>query len=164
MKLRSRLKHAAAGMLSSVISRNNDVNGYWALGLMYQDVNTPPYILELDLLRGVSQPVSDCADVVAERYAKFLRSALNGQEFEWNEVTRAIITFQFNAQVPNPNFHFPCNGDPVICTVALDAGIGLVATVSAVARCSPFQPNVFAKSGLPNRLPVTSKATTQDTK
>jgi hypothetical protein len=144
MKFRSRLKHAAAGLSSSFISRNNDLNGHWALGLLYKDA--PPHTLALDLLSSSSQPSSDHASQLAERYGIFLRTALGKLDVEWSKVLRASVTLQFNAQVSDPHFHFPCKGDPVTCTVTLHSVDGLEVTASALARCLPFQSNVFSQS------------------
>jgi hypothetical protein len=145
MKLRSRLKHVAAGLLGSFISRYNQVGGHWALGLLYSDVNEPPHYIEFDLLSSATQPAGACASVVAERYAIFLRAALEKQHFEWDALTRAVVTLQFNAEVPDPTFHYPCLGDPVVATVRLESAQGHVATISTVARCYPHRSSRFIR-------------------
>lgn len=153
MKARSRLKHAAAGLLGSLISRNNDINGYWAPGLLYRDTSAPPHLMELDMLTVSSQPSSHSGTLVAACYAAFLRDALEKQAFGWHKLTQATIKFQFNAAVSDPHFNYPCAGDPFICTVSLHTSCGLMATVSARARCYPYRFALFCRSGLPGPRP-----------
>lgn len=147
MKARSRLKHAAAGLLGLLISRNNDVNGYWGPGLLYRDVSTSPHIIELDLLSASSQPASESASTMAANSAAFLRAALEKKELSWEELTRATVTFQFNADIPKTWFRYPCAGDPFVCTVALDTVHPHAAVVKAIERCQPYRHFAFAQRG-----------------
>lgn len=146
MRPLSRLKHAAAGMLGSLINRNNDINGYWAPGVLYHDVSAAPNAMEIDLLSGAAQPAGANATLIAAVYTVFLRTALKRVGFEWEALTRATINFQFKAEVSNPDFDYPCGGDPFICTVTLQSVQGYAATVSARARCRPYQPYLFTRS------------------
>lgn len=143
MKARSRLKHAAAGLLGSLISRNNDVSGYWAPGLLYHDASAPPHVMEIDILTNSSKPSSEAAKIVAGRYSLFLRSALAKQGFVWNDVTQATINFQFNANVPDPNFYYPCGGAPFICSVTLATNRGHCVSASKIARCYARRSGLF---------------------
>lgn len=153
MKPRSRLKHVASALLGSLISRNNDVHGYWAPGVLYRDASTPPHLMELDLLTCSSHPASDAAKLVAACYATFLRNAMEKQIFEWNELTLATIKFQFNAGVSDSHFDYPGVGEPFICTVTLHTAQGLIAAVSARARCYRYRFGRFAPSGHPGPRP-----------
>ena len=137
MKSHSRLKHSAAGLLGSLISRNNDVNGYWAPGLLYHDVVPEPHLMELDLLTGSSLPPSRTAVWVATSYSIFLRDALAKQGIGWDELTLATVRFQFNAEVPTRYFNAGCAGDPFTCVVTLQTAQGHVATMSGMSRCQP---------------------------
>jgi|GEM_PF-3980912 len=145
MRARSRLKHSVAGLLGHLISRNNDVSGYWGPGLLYKDVNASPHIIELNLLTGESGPGSESGVKMAANAAVFLRAALEKNAFEWCKLTRATITFTFNATVSDPRFYFPCAGDPFICTVALQLDCGLNAVASAQGRCYPYRHWAFSQ-------------------
>lgn len=159
MKSRSRLKHAAAGLLGWIVSRNNDVNGYWAPGLLYRDVLEAPHVIELNLLRGTSRPDSDSAKLMAAYSATFLNTALQRQKFSWEELTQATITLQFNADEPDPYFYFPCGGEPFICAVALVTAQGHAASVCAMARCHPYRLDAFTQSALPGPRPPQRRET-----
>ncbi len=145
MRARSRLKHAAAGLLGSLISRNNDINGYWGPGLLYRDVSHSPHTIDIDLLAGTSEPASDSANIMAGSYVRFLSEALQRQEFEWRELTQASITFQFKAVISGKYVTFACAGDPFICTVTLVTIQGHCATLSGRGRCFPFRQGGFTQ-------------------
>jgi len=132
-------------LLGLLISRNNDVNGYWGPGLLYGDVSASPHIIELDLLSGSSQPASESASVMVANSAAFLCAALEKKEFTWKELTRATVTFQFKATVPDPQFLYPCPGDPFIGTVTLHTVQQHAAAVIARGRCRPFRHFNFAR-------------------
>lgn len=146
MTSHSRLKHTAAGLLGSLMSRNNDVDGHWAPGLLYRDAYGPPHTLEVDLLTHAGRPTSDAASRMAANYAAILRVALQRQGVKWEALTGAIISFQFNARVLVTAMLSPCAGDPFICTVTLKADHGRVATASATGRCFPYRPGAFTRS------------------
>lgn len=151
MRPHSRLKHAAAALANSLISRNNDVNGHWAPGLLYQNVLTPPCIIEVDLLGLQSIPPSQSAAQMAANTAAFPRTALAKHNIPWTDLAIASITFQFNAPVQDPNFHFPCLGDPFTCQVTLQTIAGRPVAVSVQARCHPYDYERYSASTYPNR-------------
>lgn len=147
MRLRSRLKHVAAGLIDTFISRYNDVGGHWALGLLYRDVSASPQTLELNLLDRTAHPAGDCAAVVVERYAIYLCAALKKQKnLAWDDLTLATITVQFNAPSPDPDFHYQCGGDPLVATVRLQSKLGLDVSRTAFTRCFPYQTHLFKRS------------------
>ena len=143
MKARSRLNHVAAGLLGSLVSRKNDVDGYWAPGLLFHDASASPHAMTLDLLTGSSSPESNAGKLMMASYSLFLRAALAKQGFAWNEVTQATITFQFNASVPDPDLASSCSGAPFICSVALATVHGHRSAASAIGRCEPRSRGLF---------------------
>ena len=142
MKYHSRLKHAAAGMLGSLVSRNNDVNGHWAPGLLYCDASEQPHVVQLDLLTQAVPAAGRAAELVAVSYAQFLRLALEKHDIGWEELTLASVRFEFNVQVSDPQFSYPCPGDPFICSVSLCGTDGRIISISARARCRRYVPGI----------------------
>jgi len=142
MKIRSRLRHGAAGLLAKFIGRNNDYQGYWTLGVLYGTVRAAPWCVEFDLIAGHASPANKItASVVAEQ-ATFLRTALSKQNVAWHSLNRATLTVQFNAGVQvgyTGNF-----GEPFVCTVELQCAQGQSAVVSRVGRCSAWAPGLFS--------------------
>jgi len=60
--IRNRMNHVAAGLLGSFCSRCNSLEGYWALGMLYQEAKEAPYRVTLDLLSRTATPAGHNAD------------------------------------------------------------------------------------------------------
>ena len=75
MAIRKRMNHVAAGLLDSFYSRCNDIQGYWALGMLYEEAQSAPYRVTLDLLARTATPAGPHADLLANGYADFLKLA-----------------------------------------------------------------------------------------
>lgn len=146
MKIRSRLKHVAAGLAHSLISRNNGLSGDWAMGLLYSDASAPPHHIDLDMLTGASTPPSMHATAMAANYLPFIRAALAKKALCWDSIAAVRVLIQFNAPVPHPSFYYPCHGDPLMCSVMLRTKDGSEAEFRAFARCFPFRAGAFVKS------------------
>ncbi|WP_426197030.1 hypothetical protein [Massilia sp. DWR3-1-1] len=153
MRIRSRLRHAAAGMLASLLGRNNDIEGYWAPGLLYRELGAPPHTVEIDLLAQAARPPCHCGALLAQRYSLFLRAALAKHQFDWTLLAEATIVFQF--KVDSRTADVPGSwrgGDPFICSVSLRSLEGHLAAASARSACWPWQAGAFSHSGRAGRL------------
>lgn len=142
MKIRSRLKHCASGLLSRFISRNNDYQGFWTLGLLYSCVRVAPRRVEFNLISEDAYPNNIIAASVAAEQSTFLRAALSKQNVAWDSVKRATLTVQFNAGVRVG--YTGTKGEPFVCTVELESVAGHSATVSTVGRCAAWAPGLFS--------------------
>lgn len=142
MKIRSRLKHGAAGLLARFISRNNDYQGFWTLGVLYSTVRVAPWRVELNLISGDACPDNKIAVSVATDQSTWLRAALSKQHIAWHCVKRATLTVQFNAGVRGG--YAGTVGEPFVCTVELESVTGRSATVSFVGRCAAWEPGRFS--------------------
>ena len=146
MPTRSRLKHAAAGLLGRLISRNNDIDGYWAPGWLYRNVSAPPHRVELDLLTGQAQPPSHYASVMLEHCVAFLRPALSRHGVDWAALSCSSVSFQFAAEASDRHDNYPGVGDPMICSVSLATARARSGTLQARSRCLPFTEGRFMLS------------------
>ncbi len=142
------VEFAAGGLLGSFLSRNNDLAGHWALGLLYAEAKAPARTIELDLLRGVGHPAGMCAHAVSRRYQQFLQAALTKLGIDWSTVTRATVVLKFNIPPRLPDFHYPCMGDPLEVTVMLAVNQGETVATSALARCQPRRAGIFTRISL----------------
>lgn len=141
MKIRSRLKHGAFGLLARFISRNNDFQGFWTLGVLYSSVPTAPWRVELDLVSGEAYPTNAITSSVAAEQSALLRAALSKQHIAWHYVSRATLTVQFNARVQVG--YNGTIGEPFVCIVKLASTTGREATTRAVGRCVAWAPGLF---------------------
>lgn len=145
MAIRKRMNHVAAGLLHSFSSRCNDLEGFWALGMLYDEVQSEPYRVELDLLARTATPAGPNALAIAGRYAEFLRRALLKKKLRVEDLTAAAVTLQFKADVPGRRFQPDSIGDPFACTVTL-RGAADEASYTAYGKCMPNNARVFCRS------------------
>lgn len=98
MAKRNKLKGIAAGLLGTFISRNNDLNGYWALGVLYQEANeNNSNELTIDLFAQTSSPPINCINEVCNRYQAFIYDQMARQGLETERLKQAHIEIEFNA-------------------------------------------------------------------
>lgn len=142
MKIRSRLKHGASGLLAKFISRNNDYQGFWTLGVLYSSVRAAPWRVELNLISGAAYPTNKITTSVAAEQLAVLRTALSKQNVAWHCLKRATLTVQFNAQVQVG--YTGTTGEPFVCIVELESLTGQSAKVSHVGRCAAWAPGLFS--------------------
>jgi len=142
MKIRSRLRHGAAGLVAKFIGRNNDYQGYWTLGVLYGTVSAAPWRVEFDLIAGHACPANKITASVAAEQSTFLRAALSKHNVAWRSLKQATLTVQFNAGVQVG--YTGNSGEPFVCTVELHCAEGQSAVVSRVGRCTVWAPGLFS--------------------
>ncbi|QPI52584.1 hypothetical protein IV454_14475 [Massilia antarctica] len=147
MKLKT-LKHVAAGISQSFVSRNNDVGGYWALGELYKECSAPDYAFLLSLLDGISIPSTPAASQVVKNYAMFLQRALVSQGIALGELEDANVFIQFDTASPERALDVQCQGDPFLCIVTLSTWQGKTAVAHAFGRCLRNRWGMFSRRAL----------------
>ena len=89
-------KSIVCGIASSFVSRNNDVDGYWALGLICKVAAEQGHgAFALNLLTGESEPKLKFSSRIAEPYRNRLMSLLAEQGLDESEIESASISIQF---------------------------------------------------------------------
>jgi len=141
MKIRSRLNHVASGLLARFISRNNDYQGFWTLGVLYSSARATQWRIELNLISGDAYPTNKITTNVAAEQSAALRTALSKQNVAWHSLKRATLTVQFNAPVQVG--YTGTIGEPFVCIVELESVAGQSTTVSFVGCCSAWAPGLF---------------------
>ncbi|HEX8611968.1 MAG TPA: hypothetical protein VF800_11835 [Telluria sp.] len=136
--------HVAAGLLQSFVSRNNDVGGFWALGVLYREVSASDGGVLLNLLDGAAAPSTPGAAIVASNYAVFLRRALLAKGIGLEELEEASVLVQFNTALADRPVDVQCQGDPFVCTVTLRSVHGKEAVMRAAGRCLRGMPEQFS--------------------
>lgn len=131
----TKIKHVAAGLLQSFVSRNNDVGGFWALGVLYCEVGATGDVCHLNLLDGTAASSTANGELVAKNYAAFLRSALLAKGMAPGDLEEASVHVQFNASLPERAIDVCYHGDPFVCTVALRPACGKEARMQTAGRC-----------------------------
>ena len=140
MGRRSQLNHVAGALLGSFISRNNDVNGYWALGQLRSladRTGVPEF--RFDLLSGEAQPSDPLTERVARTYAEALSWHVAKYDLPLDRVRAAEIVLRFgdSAGQEAPYFTY---GQPFQCTVSIVDDRGRAHDRGIVRRCAPHNP------------------------
>jgi hypothetical protein len=136
-------------VLDSFVSRNNDLDGFWAIGLLCAAADAAGVqTLTLDLLAGTCAP--DCAvgARVARAYGEFLRRQLEKRELEPDSVARLHVWLRFHAVDTllrgGPDARY---GEPFECMIALELHDGYVVDGSRLGRCRPHDPQRESRRG-----------------
>lgn len=145
MAIRNRLNHVAAGLLSSFYSRCNEVDGFWALGMLYKEVLEAPHCVTLDLLSRTAMPARCSALYVTGRYAEFLERALAKKDLRAGDLTKAEVRIRFKADTALPSVRPDWIGDVFTCTVVLQRADDR-ALLTAYGKCMPNDPALFRQS------------------
>jgi hypothetical protein len=132
-----KLKHTTAGLLDKFIGRNNDYEGYWALGVLYAESRAWSLRVELDLLGAVAQPDTPASASLARAWAHHLRQALRRHKLSPDELAHAGFVIEFGLPpVPKRPGHIEY-GDPFLCRLRLEATDGRMAERRRMAHCRP---------------------------
>jgi hypothetical protein len=128
MPRRRQLKGIAFGIASSFVSRNNDVDGYWGLGIFYKLAKEAGLNrFALNLVTGESVPTFKYSKRVAKPYHDFLMKQLNKQGFNESQVKMAIVNIDFNVTPTKKQIIFKATwGEAFACRVHLTDDRGTV--------------------------------------
>lgn len=148
---RGRLEGVAAAVLSSFLSRNNDIDGYWALGLLRSFADaTDVSELRLDVLNGNADPIDTLTLRVAQAYQAVLQRQLLLRGIPADRIARAEVVVSFDVEdagiIPY-TLPYASYGEPFRCIVSLtDSRSGREHRRSTVARCAPHDPRRESRS------------------
>ena len=115
------LKGIAAGLANTFISRNNDIDGFWGLGVIYSEVNELGYDKVIFSLLDNSASIEvKCSSVVTKGYREIAERMLTHAGFVLEEVTTIQIELHFNQKYEATLHHPPLTwGDPFSCCVKI---------------------------------------------
>lgn len=137
MVTRYQLNHLAGGLLGTFISRYNDIEGYWAFGVLYREMQSCGNRVDIDLLACSAIPGTPAALGIARTYGDYLRRAARKLGADVGDLAEAGILVEFGLPpVPAPPWR-DMPGDPFRCTVRLVNREGRVALRQASEHCMP---------------------------
>jgi len=133
----------AAAIAGSFTSRNNDVDGYWALGMLrsYADANNIER-LRFDPMKGHVEPEDALLLRVAETYRRMLVRQLITRRIAIDAVVSAEVILSFDRDAPATT-----DGSPFSCTVRLTDARDRAEELSIAGRCAPHDPQRERRSG-----------------
>jgi hypothetical protein len=126
--------------MGSFVSRNNDVDGYWALGLLRAEADMAASSeMRLHLLRGSVSPESEVGLQVARLYEQFLLRQSEVRRIARARITDATIVLTFGCDESGMT-PYTTYGEPFRCVVVVENDRGRKFQRTIVARCSPHDP------------------------
>ncbi len=118
---RKRLKVIASNLAMSFITRYNDIDGYWALGLLYEVASkVPDKKITLDITSGESVPSYKHSDTLSQSYyEKFIRQAKNNG-IDQKPISQIFIELTFNVKPTAKQIKYRNTwGEAFICKVII---------------------------------------------
>ena len=143
---RKEIKGIAAGFVSHFISRNNDINGYWAMGILYKHaLNNLSTSLEIDVLTHVISPGNQAFTGAVEQWDQWNMKKFRGLNIPMNWVSSVTVTINFEktpisedaVQQAADNYL----GAPFTCLVSIVDDMGKSRNVMRRGRCRPHDPS-----------------------
>ena len=130
---RREMRGAADNLAATFISRNNDVAGYWALGMLYAVALAHQTMrMEFDLLNATAQPDGDVARAVAEYYSAYLTQRLDNLVLSAAQID--IVFAVASSEVLTPQL---TRGKPFRMSVTLVSDTGRSFSASRTGHCDP---------------------------
>ena len=141
MARRRKLYDVAAALLDAFLSRNNDLNGYWAVGQLrsFADAQGIDEV-RLDLLRGDTPAHPDVASCVTANFRAVLERHWSIRDLPRDWLRSAEVVLVFGAFESSREPLYLTLGDPLICAVSLVDERGRTYRCRRSARCLPHNP------------------------
>lgn len=141
------LNGVAAGLLGSFIGRNNDIDGYWAIGKLCrfavaEELRSVTIGLHPSPDLSTQQP--SLPEVFAFRFQKSFAKRVELAGFPLAHVARAEVTISF-ADLP-PRSPIGSTEGTFDCTVSIFDLQGRMHSASASGRCRPHDPSFEQRS------------------
>ncbi|MGY8770964.1 MAG: hypothetical protein ACKVH8_21345 [Pirellulales bacterium] len=146
---RKELKNIAGGIVGSFISRNNDIDGYWGLGILYRFANQRQVdMIQLDLLNLTITPASTKFYPIVRYWNAKLEYHIERRSIPRSWLQSVIVTTKFNQEYEE-KYHAwrSALGDPCLCTCEIKVNDGRVYSVTVGTNCWPHDPEREMRRG-----------------
>lgn len=142
MPRRAKLTNIASGLCGSFASRNNDLNGYWSIGILRSLADKYGRTsVSLDLLTSSMQPSFPEFAPVLARYYRLLVNFAGLSRIQLDEIMTARITVDFAPPPwPRESYYRSNWGDQFILTVTINANGRAAGSARHTGYCRPHDP------------------------
>jgi hypothetical protein len=151
MRRRNEIGSIASGILYSFVSRNNDLDGYWGIGVLYlyaQQVGELTVTVDIlgnlvnpqvtRLLRIYRQPNFE---VLIDRYRSMLFTLLDKRGLPRTWVTDAVFSIEFKSKAAVPAYpKIGENSEAFACTLSMKDDLGRGHVFHTAGWCWPHNP------------------------
>jgi hypothetical protein len=105
MARRKEFKTIADGLISSFVSRNNDVYGYWGIGKLYAHMlSSKSMTLRIDLINGTIEPQNNEFEILINEFSKRLLMQIKNRGINENYLISAELIIKGYPNEPSPYF------------------------------------------------------------
>lgn len=154
MARRRELKNIANGVLSSFNSRNNDVDGYWGIGMLCLFAkNHEMSEVRFDLMRRESSAAPSPIGPLAAHYREKLDHLLEirGLPSTWIKSAKLSVCFDAPFEHKFNYFGSALGGKPYMCTLEIIDDLGRKHGARTGGNCWPHNPKKESRSGRWNK-------------
>lgn len=151
MATRRSFKCIGLGVLGSFVSRNNDVDGYWALGKICSLLlanNTSK--ASVDLINKVIDPASAEFDSMLKQYSEKLYTIMSKFGFEKETAIRAEIQLTLSPADQYPLAYPTTDKYCLESKISITDDRGRIYTMKSTPTCNPYDPAIHFRSGRVN--------------
>jgi hypothetical protein len=143
MGKRADFKDIAHGLAYGFISRNNDLDGYWALGKLHVLARARgERALNLTLWPPAAITPADPVSILEVRYRTWIEGALRRHQLSLRQLQSAMIglAFDHGDLAGQAQARGLIGVPPLVCRVTLTDDRGKVYQCEALAMCRPHDP------------------------
>lgn len=143
---RSNLQGIANGLLGAFVSRNNDIDGYWGLGMLRSEAaQARQQEITINLL--IEQTGTSAVRTCSVRYRKWLEAILSKQHLELRDLSVAAITIRFADSFDDfPGLVKDTRGLPYMCSVELRRPSRKMYVSTKIGVCALHDPSKDRRS------------------
>lgn len=148
MAKKNLLKGIALDLLGSFVGRNNDVNGYWAIGKLrtLSDLSGRQDIT-IDLVSKTINPDDSVLRQIPDRYSEWFRTQLEKRSLTIDCIDSAVIQLRFVLpHIDRRTVPQTTHGTPYNCRVSIGHVSGATFNVEKYGWCDPHDPNRESRS------------------
>jgi hypothetical protein len=146
MARRKQFKGVANNLSQWCLSRNNDFQGYWAIGQIYS-LAKELHLDEItyDVLRNQFTPGTHKFNNFGEVLFKVMSNCIDQNDISWNWLKEVAVTFKFDVEFQHKyHFYGSALGTPFLCVVEITSDLGK--TYKGVGGCN-IRPHNPIKEG-----------------
>ncbi|NRB69947.1 MAG: hypothetical protein HRU48_21750 [Vibrio sp.] len=148
MASRRELGSIASGIIGSFCSRNNDVDGYWAVGKLYKHVVLlEPKVFSIDLLSQTIEPYDPCFELMVKQYFEMLQKLVAKRGLRPNWLRAVRVKIQFEVAYEHCHHHWRgALGNPCRMECIIEDDLGKRHIALSYANCYPHDPSKETRS------------------
>jgi hypothetical protein len=157
MRRRTELGSIGSGVLQSFVSRNSEIDRYWAIGKLYSYARASRTLtVRINLLSGEIAPKSALlgrlfhpldSSPLTTKYEAMLHSLIARRDVPAEWLSAAILTIEFESVIAKPRYpKIGIEAQPFLCTLELIDDLDHAHVLETSGWCWPHNPRVESAS------------------